>query len=223
LPISLAVVIGNLIRSILVVGAYGVRTVKTSGKDAVQQSNAVAELRADLAQRIAQFMGSAENLFTGIPGLALHRRTAPTVPLSVTYEPCVAVVVQGRKRVELGPTTFIYDASRFLLTWVDLPVVSQVIEATKHRSIRATHFLATTWTDQGLRMRRCHQVQTCVTDQASISITSPASSECGPRDVAENPPAPQSWPVTTRGWLHCWICGRPGRFIDPFPRIPRRR
>jgi AraC-like DNA-binding protein len=76
-------------------------------------------------------MGSAENLSTDIPGLALHRRTAPTAPLSVTYEPSVAVVVQGRKRVELGRTTFIYDASRFLLTWVDLPVVSQVIEASK--------------------------------------------------------------------------------------------
>jgi hypothetical protein len=41
----------------------------------------------------------------------------------------VAVVVQGRKRVELGRTTFIYDASHFLLTWIDLQVGSQVIEA----------------------------------------------------------------------------------------------
>ena len=24
-------------------------------------------------------------------------------------------------------------------------------------------------------------------------------------------------------WLRCRICGRAGRFIDPFPRIPRRR
>jgi len=36
-----------------------------------------------------------------------------------------------RKRVDLGPTTFIYDASRFLLTSVDLPVVSRVIEASE--------------------------------------------------------------------------------------------
>jgi AraC-like DNA-binding protein len=76
-------------------------------------------------------MGSAENLSTDIPGLTLHRRTAPTAPLSVTYEPSVAVVVQGRKRVELGRTTFVYDASRFLITSVDLPVVSHVIEASE--------------------------------------------------------------------------------------------
>jgi hypothetical protein len=41
------------------------------------------------------------------------------------------VVAQGRKRVDLGPTTFIYDQSRFLLTSVDLPVTSQVIEASE--------------------------------------------------------------------------------------------
>jgi AraC-like DNA-binding protein len=41
----------------------------------------------------------------------------------------VALVVQGRKQVELGPNTFWYDASRYLLTSLDLPVVSQVVEA----------------------------------------------------------------------------------------------
>ena len=49
----------------------------------------------------------------------------------MTYEPSVTVIAQGRKRVDLGRTTFIYDASRFLLTSVDLPVVSRVIEASE--------------------------------------------------------------------------------------------
>jgi hypothetical protein len=44
-------------------------------------------LRADLARRIALFIGSAENRATDIPGLTLHRRTAPTAPCSMTYEP----------------------------------------------------------------------------------------------------------------------------------------
>ena len=89
------------------------------------------ELRSDLARKIALFMGSAENRATDIPGLTLHRRTAPTAPCSMTYQPGVTVIAQGRKRVELGPNTFIYDASRFLLTSVDLPVVSRVIEASE--------------------------------------------------------------------------------------------
>ena len=49
----------------------------------------------------------------------------------MTYQPGVTVIAQGRKRVELGPNTFVYDASRFLLTSVDLPVVSRVIEASE--------------------------------------------------------------------------------------------
>jgi AraC-like DNA-binding protein len=86
-------------------------------------------LRVELARKIASYMGSAENRATEIPGVALHRRTAPTAPCSATYEPGVTVIAQGRKRVDLGRTTFIYGESRYLLTSVDLPIVSQIIEA----------------------------------------------------------------------------------------------
>ena len=58
-------------------------------------------------------------------------RTAPTPPCQTTYHPSVIVVAQGRKQVNLGRTDFIYDASRFLLTAVDLPIVSWVVEATE--------------------------------------------------------------------------------------------
>jgi hypothetical protein len=39
------------------------------------------------------------------------------------------VIAQGRKRVDLGKTTFIYGESRYLLTSVDLPIISQIMEA----------------------------------------------------------------------------------------------
>jgi hypothetical protein len=52
-------------------------------------------------------------------------------PASGTYEPSLAVVAQGRKRVELGKSAFIFDESRFLLTSLDLPIVGQVIEASE--------------------------------------------------------------------------------------------
>src|SRR5689334_17366955 len=89
------------------------------------------ELRAELAHKIALFIGSAEKRVTDIPGLILARRTAPTAPCSITYEPGVIVAAQGRKRVELGRNIFIHDASRFLLTSVDLPVITRVIEASE--------------------------------------------------------------------------------------------
>jgi len=89
------------------------------------------KLRVELARKIALFMGAAEKRVTDIPGLMLVRRTARTAPCSMTYEPSVTVIAQGRKRVELGRNVFIYDASRFLLTSVDLPVVSRVVEASE--------------------------------------------------------------------------------------------
>jgi AraC-like DNA-binding protein len=105
--------------------------VKDRTAEASLAKDQARQLRAELAHKVALFIGSAEILATEIPGLTLYRRTAPTAPASVTYEPSVAVVAQGRKQVELGRTTFIYDESQFLLTSVDLPVISQVIEASE--------------------------------------------------------------------------------------------
>ncbi|MGA2132045.1 MAG: AraC family transcriptional regulator [Bryobacteraceae bacterium] len=104
---------------------------RSQREDALQLSDRAGELRAELARKIALFMGSAEKRVTDIPGLTLVRRTAPTAPCSMTYEQSVIVIAQGRKRVDLGRNIFIYDASRFLLTAVDLPVVSRVIEASE--------------------------------------------------------------------------------------------
>ncbi len=87
------------------------------------------ELRADLCRKVALFIGSAESRITDIPGLTLYRYTAPTAPASVSYGPSVAVVVQGRKQVQLGENIFVYDGSRFLLTSLDLPVISHVVKA----------------------------------------------------------------------------------------------
>jgi len=57
------------------------------------------------------------------------------------------------------------------------------------------------------RYRR-RQAQARVTDQGSLSITSPALFECGPADRQENPPAPQPRPEAQLALpLRCRICG----------------
>ncbi|HLJ50470.1 MAG TPA: AraC family transcriptional regulator [Bryobacteraceae bacterium] len=91
------------------------------------------ELRGELARKIAFFIGSEERRGTDVPGLTLSRRSGPTAPASGTYEPSVAVLAQGRKRVTLGQTTFIFDESRFLLTSLDLPIIGEVIEASEEK------------------------------------------------------------------------------------------
>jgi len=104
---------------------------KNSKENAVLQSNPVPELRAELARKIASIIDKEENRITEIPGVSLHRRAAPTPPCRTTYHPGVIVVAQGSKRVNLGRASFTYDESRFLLTAVDLPIVSWVAEATE--------------------------------------------------------------------------------------------
>jgi AraC-like DNA-binding protein len=49
----------------------------------------------------------------------------------MTYEPGLTVIAQGLKRVDLGRTTFTYGESRYLLTSLDLPIVSQIVEASE--------------------------------------------------------------------------------------------
>ncbi|WP_321472166.1 AraC family transcriptional regulator [uncultured Paludibaculum sp.] len=97
----------------------------------VPQAGPARQALAELARKIDLYMGSQVKRVTDIPGLMLVRRTELTAPACMTYEPSIAVIAQGRKRVELGRTTFLYGESRFLLTSVDLPITSQVVEASK--------------------------------------------------------------------------------------------
>src|SRR4249920_2708547 len=102
-----------------------------SKETATVKANRARALRAELADKIASFVSNQEKRITEIPGISLHRRTSPTPPCRTTYHPGIIVVAQGSKQVNLGRTSFIYDASRFLLTAVDLPIVSWVAEATE--------------------------------------------------------------------------------------------
>ena len=104
---------------------------KKPGEKTSLLRGSASEWRAELARKVARLAGHAEKQATAIPGLTIYRRTSPTAPCSMTYEPGVTVIAQGRKRVELGRTAFIYDPSRYLLTSIDLPVVSRVIEASE--------------------------------------------------------------------------------------------
>jgi AraC-like DNA-binding protein len=107
------------------------RNMKNTKEQATLKANQARGSQAELVQKIASFMGKEENRTTEIAGVSLHRRTAPTPPCRMTYHPGIIVVAQGSKRVNLGRTSFIYDESSFVVTAVDLPIVSWVAEATE--------------------------------------------------------------------------------------------
>jgi AraC-like DNA-binding protein len=90
------------------------------------EAAAIVELRKELAHKFSEHLPSAGEKKTAIPALSLHRRTAPVACIPTTYEPSLAVFVQGRKRINMGGITYLCDESTFLLTSVDVPVVSQI-------------------------------------------------------------------------------------------------
>jgi AraC-like DNA-binding protein len=91
----------------------------------------VIEMRKELAGRIAAHAQALGGNSTPIPGLALYRRTTPTTCFLATYEPSLTVFAQGRKRINLGGTEYICDDSSFLLSSIDVPVQSQIVEASE--------------------------------------------------------------------------------------------
>jgi len=94
-------------------------------------SSGVADLRAELARKIAAHTRTAGEHATLIPRLTLYLRTNTTPCYPATYEPSFNVFVQGKKRITLGGTTYLCDGSTFLLSSLDLPVVSQIVEASE--------------------------------------------------------------------------------------------
>ncbi len=84
-----------------------------------------------LAARIARWTSGRNSLETAIQGLSFHHWDTPTEPTSYMLPPSICLIGQGRKRLFLGNETYVYDTHRFLITTVDLPVVTQVIEASR--------------------------------------------------------------------------------------------
>lgn len=83
----------------------------------------------DLAASILKHAPHAGMRGTAVSRLSLIRADAPTTPMPSVYEASLCIIAQGAKRVSLGEHSVIYDASRYLLVSVDLPLVGHVIQA----------------------------------------------------------------------------------------------
>jgi AraC-like DNA-binding protein len=97
----------------------------------VSRQRAAVALRKELAGKIAVHAQSPGEHATAVPGMVLYRRTTPTACYRATYEPSLTVFVQGRKRIHLGGTEYLCDESSFLLSSIDVPAQSQIVEASE--------------------------------------------------------------------------------------------
>jgi AraC-like DNA-binding protein len=88
--------------------------------------------REELVQRIGRAIHT-DGTIQPLHGLYLSRSSVPLEPVHSVLEPSVCVIAQGSKEVLLGESRYRYDPSHYLLATVDLPRVSQVLEASKAR------------------------------------------------------------------------------------------
>ena len=90
----------------------------------------LTDTRASLARRIlAQTTAGVLHQPPAQPGLLMFRIDQPHLDACSVYEPCVALIVQGSKRLLLGDETLHYGADRYLIATMDLPVRTAVLEA----------------------------------------------------------------------------------------------
>ncbi|MDQ0475038.1 AraC family transcriptional regulator [Labrys wisconsinensis] len=83
---------------------------------------------SDLRDAIARHCRGAR-CATAVPRLTLLRSDAPTLPMATIHQPVLCIIAQGRKRLMLGESLYEYDAAKYLIVSVDLPVTGGVCEA----------------------------------------------------------------------------------------------
>lgn len=61
--------------------------------------------------------------------VSLVRSCRPTEGVPSVYKPSLCLIAQGRKRVELGGRSYVYDPAKYLAVSVDLPLTGSILEA----------------------------------------------------------------------------------------------
>jgi AraC-like DNA-binding protein len=96
----------------------------------IREITGISERHQELSARVARLTPFDGTHQSALPSLALTRGSVPTMCMPTIYQPCLAIVVQGRKRAILNDEVFHYDALNYLVVSVTLHGMGQVLEAT---------------------------------------------------------------------------------------------
>jgi AraC-like DNA-binding protein len=97
-----------------------------------RESQRLRANREELVERIMKAVPE-DGIIQPLQGLHLARLSMPSERIHSVLEPSFCVIAQGSKVVFLGDTCYQYDPFNYLLTTLELPRVSQVLEATRER------------------------------------------------------------------------------------------
>jgi AraC-like DNA-binding protein len=84
--------------------------------------------RQELVGRMMKILPE-DGILEVFPHLTLARSARTTEQLHSIFKPAFCIIAQGSKQVLLGEEVFRYDPGHYLISTVDLPIVSHVVEA----------------------------------------------------------------------------------------------
>jgi AraC-like DNA-binding protein len=91
----------------------------------------VVDARKALARKFAAHAHSEGEIATSVNGLVLFRHNSPTACYPAMCEPSLSIFAQGRKLINLGGTQYLCDGTSFLVSSIDVPIQSQILEASE--------------------------------------------------------------------------------------------
>lgn len=92
-------------------------------------TNVYMDDKEKLIQIIDQWTQGISQFETPIAGLTLYRKEQPTQPNSNILDASLCLIAQGKKQVILSEEIYTYDSNHFLFTAIDLPIITQIMEA----------------------------------------------------------------------------------------------
>src|SRR5262249_18731282 len=101
-------------------------------REAKREKQRIQSNREELVERMTRAMPE-DGVSEVFPGLFLGRSSQPTERLHSVFKPAFCIIAQGSKHVLLGEELFRYDPGHYLISTVDLPILSHVAEASKKR------------------------------------------------------------------------------------------
>jgi AraC-like DNA-binding protein len=131
-----------------------------------QDDEALADAMGSLVEKVDRWtLAKGNEPTSAYPALSIYRYQAPTELTSYMQEPSICLIAQGHKRVLLGEDEYFYDQDHYLITSIDLPLVAQILEASREKP-----YLGLT-----LKLEKKHIAQMMVDNELSVSRTQDAS------------------------------------------------
>jgi AraC-like DNA-binding protein len=101
-------------------------------REAKRDKQRMERNKDELVERMGRAIPE-DTILEVFPGLFLGRSSQPTERVHSVFKPAFCVIAQGSKQVLLGEEAFRYDPGHYLISTVDLPIVSQVVEASREQ------------------------------------------------------------------------------------------